>query len=207
MRTKSTAATAITQSVSKYMVLQLTRLHYVFTPHQKLSFLELWENTAFLASSSKGLKQLLDFCQDLLDTHTESRLAGIYSRNHIKNLIGLLTQKLSVAPKDVVAFDRCDALVSAINHVEAAGYRLGTTSSHSTLLRYSALEGLNMQNKMLTEMLKAFLPDPKPANVSFHIEILKDHIKDFRIKQAYYGKSFEVVHCGVPIVKITCKKI
>lgn len=205
MKTKSTAATAATQSVSNYMVLQLAKLYSVCSPGGVVRFLDMWEHVATKASSEKGLTDLLTFCQKLLQEPGSSRIADSYSRNHIKNLISLLEQKLKVAPNDKIDFNKYDTAIKMSGHIEAAVKRLMSSTTHSTLLRYSVLEALDNSENKLIEAINTFLPESEKFEIDY--EVLKDYIKDFRIKQTYYGKSFEVVMCGVPVVKLTCKKI
>lgn len=207
MKKKSTAiaASATTQSISHYMVLQLTRLKCVLSPG-KTSFMESLEITAAQASSAAGLQRLQRFCQNTLDNHFDSgdRIDGIYSKNLVKNLMGLLAHKAKVAPNEKIKIDTEQIAADLNTHIAGAAQRLISSSSWSTVIRYSALELYNYWEEGLIAALQAQI---YPTGAVIKIDVLKDRIQDFRSKRAYYGKSFEIVTSGLPIVKVTCVRI
>jgi len=207
MKKKSTATTAnaTTQSISHYMVLQLARLKCVLSPG-KTSFMESLGIIAAQASTAAGLQRLQGFCQETLGKYfdSEKRIDGIYSRNLVKNLIGLLAQKAKIAPDEKIKVNTEQIAADLNTQIAGAAQRLISSSSWSTVIRYSALELYNYWEEGLIAALQAQI---YPTEAVIKIDILKDRIQDFRSKRVYYGKSFEIVTSGLPIVKVTCVRI
>lgn len=165
--------------------------------------------TAALASSASGLKQLIgfmkNFCrgmgwesEDDKGLHMATKNLTV-SKNEAKNTLRILEIKKEKDPEgEVISFVKDYKEKEIPELIRAAIKRASEKAGNSTVVPFHVLE---FHNYNQTTLRKSF-----PLN-SVEISIVEPEKDDVQIQTSYYGKPLVVVYTSLPFVKLTYRPL
>lgn len=201
--------TDLDQKITFHAVMVISRIKKDQSLDTHNPFNAIVTETAALASSAAGLKQLIGFMKNFCKTmewKTEDE-KGVnmatknltVSKNEAKNIMRILEIKKEKDPEgEVISFVKDYKEKEVPELIRAAIKRASEKTSNSTVMPFHALEFYNYNQ---TQLRKSF-----PLN-SMEISIEDPERDDVQIQTSYYGKPLVVVYTSLPFIKLTHKSL
>lgn len=201
--------TELDQKITFHAIMVISRIKKDQSLGTHNPFNAIVAETAALASSATGLKQLIGFMKNFCKSigwETEDE-KGIHmatknltvSKNEAKNILRILEIKKEKDPEgEVISFVKDYKEKEIPELIKAAIKRASEKAGNSTVMPFHVLEFYNYNQ---TQLRKSF-----PLN-SVEISIEEPERDDVQIQTSYYGKPLVVVYTSLPFVKLTYRPL
>ena len=204
--------------ITCYAVKTTTRIQHSLEGPDKMHFNERLSENIQKAQYEPGLDDMIKYLTSVYeqfygplqprtrkDTAAEvktptEKIAGIYSRNLLRNTIKILSIKRRQAPEEKLEYPRKDFY----QELTAALARASRSTTDSTVISYTLLESCNMCLELLHDCIEVEAQKADPR-IRCTLSIHTDCLHDSHAMSAYYKEQMQVVTCTVPVIKLTCR--